>query len=152
MNNKTRMLELKRKNAITNMCKEWGEHSIDISIDDYLELHQTLQLQEYIITELDELDKKNKSIVCSESDSISEFITYLNKYICKECEYVFFEAEATKIGALRLKGKEILEKSDFIIQKSEVFNGGCSIFFCSNSMEKGICLWRGEYDNRIYIW
>lgn len=152
MDNKERILELKRKNAITNMCKEWREHSIDISIDDYLDVHQTLQLQEYIITELDELDKNNKSILCNESDIISEFIKYLNMNIRKECKYIFFEAGATKIGALQLKGEEILEKRDFIIQKSEIFNGGCSIFFCSNSMENGICLWRGEHDNRIYIW
>lgn len=152
MDNKTRMLEIKRKNAITNMCKEWSEHNIDISIDNYLGVHQTLQLQEYIITKLDELDKNNKSILCSESDIISEFAKYLDKYIHKEREYIFFEAGSTKIGALQLKGEKIVKKRDFIIQKSEVFNGGCSIFFCSNNVDNGICLWRGEYDGRIYIW
>lgn len=152
MVDKMRMIELKRKNAITNMCKEWKEYNIDISIDNYLEVYQTLQLQENIITELDELDRNNKSIICSESDISFDFIKYLNKNIHKESEYVFFEAGATKIGALQLRGDVILEKIDFLIQESEFFNGGCSIFFCSSNMDNGICLWRGEYDNRIYVW
>lgn len=152
MDNKARMIELKRKNAITNMCKEWREHSIDISIDDYLDVYQTLQLQEGIIVELDKLDRNNKSLICSESNVVLEFMKYLKKKIHKECKYIFFEAGATKIGALKLSGKDILEKSDFVIQKSEFFDGGCSIFFCSYSMDNGICLWRGEYDSRIYVW
>lgn len=152
MDYKIRMLELKRKNAIVNMCKEWRGYSIDISMDDYLEVCQTLQIQKRIIDELDKLDRKNKSIICSEEDVILKYINYLQKNIYKEREYIFFEAGAIKIGALRLKGEDILEKSDFLIRKSEIMNGGCSIFICSNDVDNGICVWRGEYDSRIYIW
>lgn len=28
----------------------------------------------------------------------------------------------------------------------------CSIFFASINTEKGICLWKGEYDSCIYVW
>ena len=90
MDYKIRMYELKRKKAIANMCKEWRKYSIDISIDDYLEVCQTLQIQKHIIDELDELDRKNKSIICSEDNVILKYKKYLQKNIRKECEYIFF--------------------------------------------------------------
>lgn len=146
-----RLQELKRKKAIANLCRDWNEHGIGISPADFLEVRQTLQFQEHIAARLDESDQKNESILCS-GDMISGFADYLLQNIRKEQEYIFFEAEATRIGALRLKGGTILEKRDFMIQRSEIIHGGCSIFFCSTDMESGVCLWRGEYDCRVYVW
>ena len=50
--------------------------------------------------------------------------------------------------------KYALEKNniEYVISKSEFLNGGCSIFICSCGLENGVCLWRGEYDSRVYFW
>ena len=50
------------------------------------------------------------------------------------------------------KGKTIIEKYQFIIRESEIYNKGCSIFFCSLNADQGVCLWKGEYDSRFYVW
>lgn len=146
------MIELKRKNIIANMSKEWKEQSIDIEIKDFLEVQKTLQLQDNILKKLEEMDEKNTYIISQEDDFLEEFTQILLSKIKEEQIYVFFVGEANEIGALLLKGDVILEKCSYIIKKSELFNMGCSIFFCHINMESGICLWKGEYDNRIYIW
>ena len=98
------------------------------------------------------MDANNTCIICQENDFLAEFTQILLSKINEEQIYAFFVGEANEIGALLLKGDVILEKYSYIIKKSELFNMGCSIFFCCINMESGICLWRGEYDNRIYIW
>ena len=49
---KGRITELKRKNTISNMSKEWKKESINIEITDFLEVQETLQLQEKILKKL----------------------------------------------------------------------------------------------------
>lgn len=60
-------------------------------------------------------------------------------------------ANATKLGALKLQGNIISNNIEYVISKSEFLNGGCSIFICSCGLENGVCLWRGEYDSRVYF-
>lgn len=149
---KSRMIELKRKNTISNMSKEWKKESINIEINDFLEVQETLQLQDKILKKLEEMDANNTCIISQEDDFLAEFTQMLLSKINEEQIYAFFIGEANEIGALLLKGDVILEKYSYIIRKSELFNIGCSIFFCGINMESGICFWKGEYDNRIYIW
>lgn len=149
---KTILDEVKRKNKILQVCKEWVNNGIEISINDFYGIPTTLQLQEKIIAKLDELDTQKKYIICKNREEIETFLNYTNKVICKSMKYAFFMADATKLGALKLQGNIIFNNIEYVISKSEILNGGCSIFLCSCSLENGICLWRGEYDSRVYFW
>ena len=149
---KSRIIELKRKNAISNMCKEWRKESINIEIDDFLKVQETLQLQNNIMRKLEEMDTNNTFIISQAEDFIIEFYQILLSKIDKDQVYVFFVGQSNEIGALLLKGNVILEKYSYIIKYSELFYKGCNIFFCNLNMRNGICFWRGEYDKRIYIW
>lgn len=154
MDKKKRIQELKRKSEITNLCKVWMNNDITISIDNFLETQETLHLQSKILDKLDEMDSDNTCIIYQEQEIniISVFTEELINNIDNTKEYVFFVRGATKIGGLVLSGNIIIEKSEFIIKESEIFNNGCSIFFSSLNSESGVCLWKGEYDNRIYVW
>ena len=57
---KTRLVEAKRRNGILQICKEWRNNGIEIAIDDFYDIHATLQLQEKIIAKLDDLDTQKK--------------------------------------------------------------------------------------------
>ena len=149
---KARLDEVKRRNKILQACKEWENNVIKISINDFYDLHTTLQLQEKIIAKLDELDSQKKYIICKNKEEIEDFLNYTNKVICKSMKYAFFVANATKLGALKLQGNIISNNIEYVISKSEFLNGGCSIFICSCGLENGVCLWRGEYDSRVYFW
>ncbi len=154
MDKKKRIQELKRKNEITNLCRVWMNNDISISMDNFLGTQETLHLQKRILDKLDEMDSDNTSIIYQEPEIniISAFTEELINNIDNNKKYVFFVRGVTKIGGLVLRGNIIVEKSEFIIKESEIFNNGCSIFFSSLNAESGICLWKGEYDNRIYVW
>lgn len=154
MDKKKRIQELKRKNEIINLCREWMNNDITISMNNFLETQQTLHIQSKILEKLDEMDSDNTSIICQKQgiDIISVFTKEIINNIDNSKEYVFFVRGATKIGGIVLSGNIIVEKCEFIIKESEFFNNGCSIFFSFLNVESGICLWKGEYDNRIYVW
>lgn len=155
MDNKKRIQELKRKNQISNLCKEWTSFDILITMENFLEIEETLLLQSNILKKLDEMDSNNTCVIYQgkQEDILSDFKEKLINNINVDEKYVFFVKEVTKMGGLILDGKIIIEKYQFIIKESEFFNNGCSIFFSSmKNAEKGICLWKGEYESRIYVW
>lgn len=149
---KTRLNEVKRRNEILYICKEWWNRGIEITIEDFYDLQTTLQLQDDIIAKLDELDTQKKYILCDYNEGTKDFINHASEVICQSMNYTFFEANATKVGAINLSGNIILNNIEYIISKSELFYGGCSIFICSSDLDNGVCLWRGEYDSRVYFW
>jgi len=154
MDTKNRIAELRRKNEIANLCKVWLDNGILISIDNFLALQETMLLQKIILDKLDEIDSQNLCDVYDNqrTDIIVKFSAYIKEHININKEYVFFIKGVTKIGGLILDGKTVIENQEFILKESEFFNQGCSIFFCTRDGESGICLWRGEYDYRIYVW
>lgn len=123
-------------------------------MDNFLKIQETIHLQSKILNKLDKMDSDNTSIIYQEQEIniISAFTEELINNIDNNKKYAFFVRGATEIGGLVLSGNIIIEKSEFIIKESEIFNNGCSIFFSSLNAESGVCLWRGEYDNRIYVW
>ena len=116
---KARLDEVKRRNKILQACKEWENNGIKISINDFYDLHTTLQLQEKKIAKLDELDSQKKYIICKNKEEIEDFLNYTNKVICKSMKYAFFVANATKLGALKLQGNIISNNIEYVISKSE---------------------------------
>ena len=145
---------------ITNFTKDILETHEPIEAVDRIGDNPTIHivnnnLEERISTKINEMkDKGYKSIaiICKNKEEIEDFLNYTNKVICKSMKYAFFVANATKLGALKLQGNIISNNIEYVISKSEFLNGGCSIFICSCGLENGVCLWRGEYDSRVYFW
>lgn len=154
MNDIKRKKELIRKNKITNLCKIWINNNIIISKENFLEIQETLLLQNKIMSKLDEMDNKNISNVYSEQeiDIISIFMEYIINNIESNKEYIFFAEEAIETGGIILNGKTIIENRIFILKESGFSRCECSIFLCTLNAENGVCLWSGEYDNHIYVW
>ena len=154
MDRKEKIKELKRKNEISIICKSWKEKGIDISSDNFLDLDETLFIQKEIIKVMDEMDEHSKSLVYGKDKekTVNIYKQEILRIVDDNYEYIFFVKEATKHGAIKLCGKILKDNVDFIISESELFNGACCIFCCSKSIEKGLCAWLGEYDDRIYIW
>lgn len=155
MDRKKRIEELRRKNVITNLCNTWIDNGINISIENFLGIEETQSLQNKILSKIDEMNFQDASNIYAldEMNIVSVYIKELVNNIDSRKDYVFFAREATKIGGIILQGNVLIEKKEFIVKESELFfNRGCCIFLCSLNAERGICLWKGEYDIRIYIW
>lgn len=136
-----------------NLCSGWTWCSNGICKEFKNNRYLYIQFLWYtIIAKLDDLDVQKKYIICKNTEEIEDFLKYTGKVICKSKEYVLFIENSTKLGALKLQGNIISDNIEYVISKSEFLNGGCSIFICSCSLENGVCLWRGEYDSRVYIW
>ena len=99
---KTRLFEAKRRNGILQICKEWRNNGIEIAIDDFYDIHTTLQLQEKIIAKLDDLDTQKKYIVCKKTYEIEDFLNYTSKVICKSMKYVFFCGKLNKVWSNKI--------------------------------------------------
>lgn len=147
-----KLLELKRRNRRMHMCKRWHEIGKSLTLDDFIDIHQTYNLFAKIHDHLYEMDINRKSFACSTEVAISEYCKYLRDYLKKEEDYVFFERESSELGALLLTGKRILEDVNFYIQESEMHSKSYIIIICSIDLTSGLCLWTGEYDTKIYVW
>lgn len=154
MDRKERIKELKRKNRNCSICKEWKEKGISISSNDFLDLNETLYIQKRIIDKLDEMDEYKESVinVKDKEQTIKKYKEELKRCIKIKEEYLFYIKESTIYGAVILAGKTILDNIDYIISESELLNDSCCIFCCTKNVKAGICVWSGEYDDRIYVW
>ena len=145
--------ELKRKNAIAILCKRWGKEGINTSFCDFLDIVRKERLLREIINKLDEMDTDNKSLVYEKNkDIVSLYIHRLVEIIRDEESYVFFINVLADNEAFIIQGKNLKMKIDFLIRESGYPSKTCSILCCSQAMDKGWCLWSGEYDSRIYLW
>ena len=167
MDKKERIKELRRKNALIQLCNDWKKNDISISLDNFLDLNETAYINNKIMDILHEMDENNKSIVY-EKKSIKEYKQKILLYLDDKEKYIFFVKESCEYGAMILSGKVLKDNIEFILSESELlkdnveyvsseselsYNGRCcGIFCCSQNAEKGICLWHSEYDDRIYIW
>lgn len=153
MSNQERLKELKRKNNNQIVCSKWNNNGLILSVEDFIDVEKTLKVQEIILKKLDDIDECEQSeIYNDEADVLIRYRVKVLSNINENDEYIFFEKDAVKNGAVKLKGSIIKEKIDFLINESEFMNDCCSIFLCDSQAEMGICLWASEYDYRIYIW
>lgn len=142
--------EAQIRNKRIRLCKKWCAYGIEISIDDFLD-PKIIGLG-YVFPLLDNFDAQEKCIVCPINCGLGDFIEQVNKNISKDMEYLFFEEQSSEIGAIKISGNIILNNIDFIIKTSPYFNNGNNICIFSADLKKGVCLWRSEYDTRIYVW
>ena len=154
MNNeyrKKKIVELKRKNLVNNICKEWFRAGIDIKLDDFISLKKTMEYQLEIIQRLDSMDSGGNYSLCAENCE-EKMVFHLKKFVNQDINYIFFEKEATKCGAIALRGKLITDNAKELLKKSEFNDKGCCFFLCSEDKSQGFCIWRNEYDIRLYLW
>ena len=147
---RAKLLEAQMRNKRLRFCKEWCNNGIEISMNDFLD--PKMIGEGYVLSLIDNFDAQKKGIVCSLDSGLEEFKGQVNKNIYKDEEYVFFEENSSEIGAIKLSGTIILNNIEFIIENSGLNHGWSDIFICSPDFEKGVCLWRSEYDTRIYVW
>ena len=154
MDRKEKINELIRKNRNCSICKERKEKGISVSLDNFLDLNETLRIQKKIMNKMDGLDEHNESIISlkNKEQTIKKYKVELKRYINIKEEYIFYIKESTVYGAILLAGKTLLDNIDYIISESELLNDSCCIFCCTPNVDFGICVWAGEYDDRIYIW
>ena len=152
MDKRNQLENLKIKNKKSIVCKEWNNHGIEISFDNFINVSKTLGIQDMILAKLDYMDKEMKTIIYPlNKEFISEYIKILNKIIKRDCLYVYYQKESTKIGAIQLSGKDILDNIYFLMDESEL-QEGCSFFLTTKDCTMGCCIWLTEYDRRIYVW
>lgn len=154
MDRKDKIKELKRKNAITNLCKIWKEEGIVVTYDDFLDIDETFSIQEIIINKMNELDEADLSnkYTKEENDIVKIYTQSMLNSLKSDTEYCFFVRNPSEYGCVKLKGEILKRNIKFLIKESEFYYNSCSIFCYSRNDEVGICLWSGEYDYRIYVW
>jgi len=154
MDRKERIKALKRKNAITNLCKIWEKNGILITPEDFLDVEETLDIQKIILNKMYELDNGGFSEIYKkdERNIVGIYTEKLRNSINDDCTYVFFVRNPIDYGGIVLTGEVLKKNIDFIVSESEFYFNICCIFCCSIKKECGVCLWSGEYDYRIYIW
>lgn len=152
MDRKLQLENLKKKNQISNVCKEWKNNRVDISFENFIDISKTMDIQEAILKRMDIMDKEKETIIYPlNKDFIPKYTKLLNKRIKSDCLYFFFHRDSTQIGAIQLLGKNILDNFDFMLDESEL-RGGCSLFLSTIDCSMGCCIWLTEYDGRIYSW
>ena len=136
------------------LCQKWSFQGIIINDENFISAEKTLCLQKKLIDEM----KNISNYVIDKSDSVYDidikkiFTKYLNEYIKVDQKYVFFEKEATRIGAMVLTGKVILDNEEFVYNESEYSDDCCTLFVFSEDLKNGCCLWETEYNYNIYKW
>ncbi|MDD6487777.1 MAG: hypothetical protein PUF61_12630 [Spirochaetales bacterium] len=147
---RTKLIEAQIRNTRLRFCKKWCDNGIEISIDDFLD--PKIIGEAYVFSLIDTFNTQKKGIVCPLNSGLEEFKEQINKNIHKDMEYLFFEEKSSEIGAIKISGNVILNNIDFVIKESGLYHGWNDIFICSSDLKKGVCLWRSEYDTRIYVW
>lgn len=150
---RTRLIEAQKRNRRLLLCREWKKNGIEISLDNFLDKEIIYQPDKSILSLIHKFDEEKKYIICNLDTGIEEYKILLKNNICKDVEYIFEPENFSEIGLIKLSGKIILENIEFIIKNSSAHQGILlNVFIYTENLEKGICLWRLEYDTRIYVW
>ncbi|MBE5920331.1 MAG: hypothetical protein E7272_10885 [Pseudobutyrivibrio ruminis] len=111
MSNQERLKELKRKNNNQSVCSKWNNNGLILSVEDFIDVEKTLKVQEIILKKLDDIDECEQSeIYNDEADVLIRYRAKVLSNINENDEYIFFEKDAVKNGAVKLKGSIIKEK------------------------------------------
>lgn len=154
MDRKEKIKNLQIRNSRRLFCEKMKQYIEEITIDDFISMDDTIQLQNKILWRMDEMDKKEKSL----KEPINASYASLFKMNCdifskyNDAKVIFFHRQAIDIGAIEISVSSIMKNIDYIILTSEMYEYGCSIFLVSQDMRFGLCLWKSEYNFTIYKW
>lgn len=148
MDKKNYLQELKELNNRRNYCKEISNIIHRITVSDFLSIEETREKLNAIIERIENSEFQKNPLSC---DVNALFEQYIHK-IYRDDKFIFFQYNSVMIGALTLYGFEIVENSGYIFEQSPVAKGWNDLFIVTKDMQSGFCIWKGEYDIRIYQW
>lgn len=154
MEKKERIKKLQMLNRRRLLLGEMQRHIKGIDIDDFMSLEKTNELQMKTFEIMERLDATNSSIIKPLNtifrDLFIENAQSLSEY--REEKLAFFHKQSMSIGAIEIDVNTVLYNINYIISESELYTNGCRIFLVNRDERFGLCLWKGEYDIRIYKW
>jgi hypothetical protein len=126
----------------------------EIVVSDFISLEDSRILQSKVFGLMENMDKERKSLTipldssCQEifNENMDIFEKHMNQKI------VFFHRQAMDIGAIEINTCSVMDNMDYIISESEMYRYGCRILLVNKDIKYGFCLWRGEYEYRLYKW
>ncbi len=150
---RAKLIEAQRRNKRLLLIKEWNSEGYKLSERDFFTMDLTLEINSKIMDTIRQFDLENKYIPVNHEGAADLYKYELQNNIDIKKNYIFFESNAIEIGGIQIDGTSLLSKKNFFISKSGLKQkNGCSIFICTTDMKTGVCLWKGEYDTRIYVW
>lgn len=148
MDKRERLQELIKVNNRKNYCKELNNIIHDITVSDFLSTEETRKKLNIILERIEKSEFQKMPLSYNTKELFKQHI----HKICREDKFIFFQYNSIMIGALTLYGFEIIENSDYIFEQSPVAKGWNDLIIVTMDMQVGFCIWKGEYDIRIYQW
>ena len=151
---KERIQNLQIKNRRKLLCEKINMHLDDIKLDDFISLYDTKKLQEIVFSIMEDMDAKNEFLISSLDVSYGKILEDNKQYFEQKDgdKIVFFHHDALEIGAIELNIRTVLNNISYIVSESEMGIRGCRILLVSKDVKYGLCLWRGEYEIKLYKW
>lgn len=145
---KKKIQKLKRLNFRKIYCEELNNIIQRITVSDFLSTDETRKKLNCILKKIEDSEFHKEPL---SSDARVLFEQYVHKMRRNE-KFIFFQHNSVMIGALTLYGFEIVENSGYIFEQSPIAKGWNDLFVVTLDMQAGFCIWKGEYDIRIYQW
>lgn len=151
---KERIRNLQIKNSRKLLYKKLNTVLDDIKLDDFISLNDTKKLQEKVFSIMAEMDAKNEFLIAPLDVSYEKILKDIKQYFEQKAgdKIVFFHHDALDIGAIELNIRTVLNNISYIVSESEMGVRGCRILLVSKDVKYGLCLWRGEYEIKLYKW
>lgn len=151
---KERQLNLQIKNSRKLLYKKINTFLDDIKLDDFISLNDTKILQGKVFSVMADMDAKNDFLRAPLDVSYEKILEDNKQFFEQKAEdkIVFFHHDALDIGAIELNFRTVLNNISYIVTESEMGVRGCRILLVSKDVKYGLCLWRGEYEIKLYKW
>lgn len=145
--------KLKIKSKRKKLYQAINESIKNISIN-FIEIEDTIKLRDEIIAYMEMMDTECSSLIFSSDIScVDIYKSNLDVFSnLREEDIVFFHNEFLNLGAIELNLGVLIDNIDYMLCISDLFKGGCGMFLVDKNMEFGLCLWKTEYDIRLYKW
>lgn len=149
-----RIMNLQIRNSRKLLYHKIKTHLDGIQMDDFISLHDTKMLQEKVFSIMENLDEKNDFLIFPLNVSYREILEENKTCLAKKVmeKIVFFHHDALDIGAIELDVRTVLDNISYTVSESEMGVRGRRILLVSRDAKYGLCLWRGEYEIKLYIW
>lgn len=151
---KERIMNLQIKNSRKLLYEKINMRLDDIKLDDFISLNDTKILQEKVFSIMADMDTKNEFLISPLNVSYEKILEDNKQYFEQKAgdKIVFFHHDALDIGAIELNVRTVLKNISYIVAESEMGVRGCRILLVSRDVKYGLCLWRGEYEIKLYKW
>lgn len=155
MERKERIKKLQQRNLRKLLYQEMCIVFKNLEINDFITLDETIDLQNKIITLMDNMDSDKVSMKTPIGESTHQDLLKVNLDVLHnhhKDKLIFYHMKSMEIGAIEINVGEAIDNIDYLLSVSEMCERGCSIFLVEKEMKFGLCLWVSEYDITVYKW